>query len=207
MPRPVLLDPYQPPTAGDAVVDTAIPEVAWVPFFTLSAGPLTFGIALMGFSSEDLPVAIVSVLLGLSLIVAGAVLRWRRRSVGVLGADEGQLLRGSGAGRSFERSTLKLLAHPSWPTVLYAVLLLFFVRASSEVLRTGRPLALHASSGDVAERVTGGGLGFWIGALCAVAIWRRMTCSRVEAPGEKRPLWVRDSALVKLGLRAVAVET
>ncbi len=197
-----LRDPYRPPASHAAT----IPEVPWLPLFTLSCGPLAFGIALLGLSSNGAQTGVVSTLLGLSLVAAGALQRVRRRRLAVVGADEAQLLRGGSEGPSFDRSALRRLAHPSWPTMVYGVLLLGFVRASANALREGHPLAPNASSGDVAERVTGGGLGFLVGALCAVAILRRITCTRVEVPGEKRALWVRDDDLGKLGLQVASEE-
>ncbi|MDI3291081.1 hypothetical protein QHF83_47670 [Polyangium sp. 15x6] len=190
-------NPYQPP----AEAAPGILEVVWIPFYALASGPVVGGaLLLFTLGSRGLEGGGMLLVVGSALVSLGWLARRRQRRLVVDTEARAHVVRGEVAGTPFDRSALRRIEHASWLTGLYALLALGFANASLKACNAYPPLRPGPSPGEVAERLTAGGVGPFVAVLFGVAIWRRLTCARIEVPGERRSLWVRKDDLPQLGL-------
>jgi hypothetical protein len=178
-----------------------VPEVRWLPLYTMGCWPLSLGIVTLALSTDAdrfAPCA-ATVAVAVGLFVVGG-LQSRRRRV-LIPAGEGKLVvsRAGRSGRAFCTARMKVSSAHKGVSLGYALLGAWMIQASTQQLRLGAPLTPGASAGAVAERFTAISAGLFVAVLCAIAIWRRLTCKRVRVPGESRSLWIRASDLPRLG--------
>jgi hypothetical protein len=195
--RSPLPNPYQAP----AEAALGILEVVWIPFYALASGPLVVGaLLLLALGSRGLEGGGMLLVVGSALASLGWLSRRRQRRLVVDTEARAHVVRGEVAGPPFDRSALRRIEPASWLTGLYALLALGFANASMKAYNTYPPLRPGPSPGEVAERLTAGGVGPFVVVLFGLAIWRRLTCARIEVPGEQRSLWIRKDDLPQLGL-------
>ena len=183
-------NPYEAP----AGVDLAVREVPWAPFLTAGVGLSVFTV-LLATARVDPGLGVVAAL-GLAFVALGVVARRRRRSLVVEGSHVRVVRSGRAEGAPLELSAIQVAGHHPGITGAYVLLMLGIVSSSC------RALSAHSASthGLDVERMTEAFTGPFVGALCLVAVVRRLLCKKVTIPGERSALWIHEDHATRLGI-------